>query len=310
MDDALDLLHALMATKLPAKAERMGNDAELKALPQLRKAAKKAAAAVDVLMTTPSATKSGEMASVVDAWSAIEQVVPREQLAEALATIAAVVPDTAGDDDTEWRAEPVARYGTVRGFIRLLVEVIGFGAVEAGAPVVKALKQLPNLIGRKKVGAEEVSTELVTGSWRRLVFANPNVSHGPVDKATYWFCVLEHLHRSLRRRDVFAGRGPGSRPDSHALPRRQTDRAGRRVRPLRAASTSTPPSSSWPPTVSPSPTNSSPVRPRSSRTTSTSSAATPSPGPPRRGCDNCATRTRTKVMTTAGRSERRESTGR
>ncbi|MFJ4554255.1 DUF4158 domain-containing protein [Streptomyces sp. NPDC088817] len=39
VDDALDLLHALTATKLLAKAERMGNDAKLKALPQLRKAA-------------------------------------------------------------------------------------------------------------------------------------------------------------------------------------------------------------------------------------------------------------------------------
>ncbi|MEK8174157.1 hypothetical protein NKH77_49800 [Streptomyces sp. M19] len=103
VDDALDLLHALMATKLLAKAERMGNDTKLKALPQLRKAAKK---------------------------------------------VAAVVPDTDGDDDAEWRAELVARYGTVRGFIRLLVEVIDFGAVEAGAPVVKALKRLPKLIGR------------------------------------------------------------------------------------------------------------------------------------------------------------------
>lgn len=55
VDDALDLLHALMGTKLLAKAERMGNDAKLKALPQLRKAAKKVAAAVDVLMTTPPA---------------------------------------------------------------------------------------------------------------------------------------------------------------------------------------------------------------------------------------------------------------
>jgi len=108
------------------------------------------------------------------------QVVPREQLAEALATIAAVVPDTDGDDDAEWRAELVARYGTVRGFIRLLVEVIDFGAVEAGAPVVKALKGLPDLIGRKKVGAEEVATELVTGSWRRLVFAGPGLPHGLV----------------------------------------------------------------------------------------------------------------------------------
>ncbi|MEU0375525.1 hypothetical protein ABZ070_36585 [Streptomyces sp. NPDC006283] len=68
----------------------------------------------------------------------------------------------------------------------------------------KALKGLPDLIGRKKVGAEEVASDLVTGSWRRLVFANPNVPHGLVDKAAYSFCVLEHLHRSLRRRDVFA----------------------------------------------------------------------------------------------------------
>ncbi|MFC9285176.1 DUF4158 domain-containing protein [Streptomyces sp. NPDC057052] len=113
VDDALDLLHALMATKLLAKAERMGNDAKLKALPQSRKAAKKVAAAVDVLMTTPPATDTGELVSVVDAWSAIEQVVPREQLAEALATIASMVPDTDGDDDAEWRAELVARYGTV-----------------------------------------------------------------------------------------------------------------------------------------------------------------------------------------------------
>ncbi|MDW6064617.1 Tn3 family transposase [Streptomyces sp. FXJ1.4098] len=158
-------------------------------------------------MTTPPATDTGELVSVVDAWSAIEQVVPREQLAEALATIAAVVPDTDGDDDAERRAELVARYGTVRGFIRLLVEVIDFGAVEAGAPVVKALKGLPDLIGRKKVGAEEVASDLVTGSWRRLVFANPSLPHGVVDKAAYSFCVLEHLHRSLRRRDVFAKDG-------------------------------------------------------------------------------------------------------
>jgi hypothetical protein len=103
--------------------------------------------------------------------------------------------------DAEWRAELVARYGTVRGFIRLLVEVIDFGAVEAGVPVVQALKRLPDLIGRKKVGAEEVAADLVAGSWRRLVFANPNVPHGLVDKAAYSFCVLEHLHRSLRRRD-------------------------------------------------------------------------------------------------------------
>ncbi|WDO05590.1 hypothetical protein ME763_07925 [Streptomyces murinus] len=39
------------------------------------------------------------------------------------------------------------------------------------------------------------------------MFANPDVPHGLVDKAAYSFCVLEHLHRSLRRRDVFAKDG-------------------------------------------------------------------------------------------------------
>ncbi|WP_199571392.1 hypothetical protein [Streptomyces murinus] len=108
---------------------------------------------------------------------------PREQLAEALATIASVVPDTDGDDDAEWRAELVARYGTVRGFIRLLVEITDFGAVE------------------------EAAADLVTGSWRRLVFADPDVPHGLVGKAAYSFCVLEYLHRSLCQRDVFARDG-------------------------------------------------------------------------------------------------------
>lgn len=87
VDDALDLLHVLMATKLLAKAVRLGKDARLKTLPQLRKAAKKVAAAVDVLMGTPPATEDGEPVSVAGIWSAIEQVVPRDQLADALACL-------------------------------------------------------------------------------------------------------------------------------------------------------------------------------------------------------------------------------
>ncbi|MFD8462673.1 hypothetical protein ACFV27_38715 [Streptomyces antimycoticus] len=98
-----------MAAKLLAKAERMGHDAKLKVLPQLRHAAKKVAAAVGILVTTTPTTGSCEKLSVVDAWSAIVQVVPHEQLAGALSTIAAALPDTDGDDHTEWRAELVAR---------------------------------------------------------------------------------------------------------------------------------------------------------------------------------------------------------
>lgn len=119
VDDALDLLDALMASKLLAKAERLGKDAGLKTLPRLRAAAKKVAAAVDVLMSTAPATEDGDVVSVAGAWSAIEKVVPREQLAAALAVIAETVPDDDGDGDAEWRRELAARYGTVRCFIKL-----------------------------------------------------------------------------------------------------------------------------------------------------------------------------------------------
>jgi hypothetical protein len=66
---------------------RLGEDASLKTLPQLRKAAKKVAAAVDVLVGTPPTTEDGEPVSVAGIWSAIEQVVPRDQLADALACL-------------------------------------------------------------------------------------------------------------------------------------------------------------------------------------------------------------------------------
>lgn len=178
VDDALDLLDVLMASRLLARADRVGKEEKLKALAKLKRAAGRVAKAVGVLLETAPAADTGELVSVVDAWAAIEKAAPRAKLAEALTIIAEVVPDEEGDEDAEWRAALATRYSTVRGFIRLLVDVVDFGAVEAGAPVVKALKQLPHLIGRKKLAAAEVERDRVTGSWRRLVFAAPEPSRG------------------------------------------------------------------------------------------------------------------------------------
>ncbi|MFF3418479.1 hypothetical protein ACFYW9_27840 [Streptomyces sp. NPDC002698] len=90
----------------------------------------------------------------------IEKAVPREKLAEALAVITEAVPDEEGDEDAEWRAALATRYSAVRGFIRLLIDVIYFGSVQTGTPVVNMLKRLPHLIGRKKI---EASDALVGG---------------------------------------------------------------------------------------------------------------------------------------------------
>ncbi len=67
-----------------------------------------------------------------------------------------------------------------------------------------ALKSLPDLMGRKKVGPAEIDTSLLVGSWRRLVLSAPHLELGTVDWKAYTFCVLEQLHRMLRSKQVFA----------------------------------------------------------------------------------------------------------
>jgi TnpA family transposase len=120
VDDALDVLEVLITSKLLNRAVREGNEDKLRALPDLKSAAKRMAAAMDVLIHTPQATTT-RVVSLAEVWNAIEEVVPREKLMEAVKTIAEQVP---ADEAAEWRARLVKRYRTVQGFIELLVEVI------------------------------------------------------------------------------------------------------------------------------------------------------------------------------------------
>jgi hypothetical protein len=137
-------------------------------------------------------------------WEQIEAVVPRNELAAAIAALFELTPPLDSDADQAWRAMLATRFGTVRPFLKLLVKVVDFGATREGAPILAALKTLPELMGRKKVGPAEIDTDLLTGSWRRLVLAAPNLEPGTVDWKAYVFCVLEQFHRMLRRREIFA----------------------------------------------------------------------------------------------------------
>ncbi|MEU8278372.1 hypothetical protein ACFYOK_35460 [Microbispora bryophytorum] len=92
----------------------------------------------------------------------------------------------------------------MRPSLPALVDVVDFGATSEGAPVLAALKSLPGLLGRKRVGPDEIDTDLLVGSWRRLVLSAPHLEAGCVDWKAYAFCVLEHFHRMLRRREIFA----------------------------------------------------------------------------------------------------------
>ena len=199
LDDALDLFDVLMATRLLARAKQESAHEQLQALPRF--AAAKLAAAVRVLFD--AVNSPGEL-SLAEVWSRIEAVVTRDEVAAALAEVDELAPGPDEELDEAWRAELVKRYATVRPFLASLVEVVDFGAVGAGEEVLQAFRRLPELVGRKKVRPSEVASKLVTGTWRRLVFGRPGAGADVVDHRAYVFCVLEHLHRALRRRDVFA----------------------------------------------------------------------------------------------------------
>ncbi|GAA1587659.1 hypothetical protein GCM10009678_82590 [Actinomadura kijaniata] len=200
VDDALDLLDVLVATKLLARAERETTKEKVKTLPRVERASAKLAAAVQVLIEATSEqidTSTGEVFppavdSVAAVWERIEAVVPRRELAAAIATIGELTSPLDSDADQAWRAQLVTRFATVRPFLELLTSVVDFGATPEG------------LLGRKKVAPAEIDTELLVGSWRRLVLSAPHAEPGTVDWKAYTFCVLEQFHRMLRRREIFA----------------------------------------------------------------------------------------------------------
>jgi len=124
----------------------------------------------------------------------------------AVATVAEQVPED-DDGDAEWRAGLVKRYRTVQGFIALLLEVIGFDATEAGRPVLAALRTAAAMApSRKHYRAADIAAHsaLTGGTWKRPIFANPDLEPDRIDKAAFIMCAVEHLYHALKRRDVFA----------------------------------------------------------------------------------------------------------
>jgi hypothetical protein len=200
VDDVLDLFTLLMATKLLAWAERESNKQRQRDMPRLARASVTLAKAARVLLAADV-----QAVTATELWAAVEQVASRDKVASAIEAVEELAPfGEDDDDDVDRRAELVKRYATVRPFLPMLTAVVPFGSTDAGAPVLAAARSLPDLAGRKRVRASEVDGALVAGSWRRLVLANPDLPAGAVDHRAYALCVLEQLHRALRRRDVFA----------------------------------------------------------------------------------------------------------
>jgi TnpA family transposase len=204
VDDALLLFDLLMSTKLLSGATRKNNKEKLKTFPRLKTAAARMAAAWAIVLA--ERPEGQEPASFPEMMAAVEQVVSREDLAAAVEAVRELLPPPGEGDDGGWRAALVGRYATVRPFIELLASVIPWGCTDAGTRILAALRGLPKVMAARKPGADHIRgfEDLVTGSWRRLVFASPKLEAPLIDRPAYVFCVLETLHDALRRRDVYA----------------------------------------------------------------------------------------------------------
>jgi len=119
VDDALDLLEVLIATKLLAKAERETAKEKMKTLPRVERAGAKPVTAFQVVFDTTSEqvdTDTGKISpppkveTLQARWERIEAAVPRSEPAAAIAELFELTPPLDSDADQAWRAMPVTRF--------------------------------------------------------------------------------------------------------------------------------------------------------------------------------------------------------
>lgn len=168
--------------------------------------------------TRIESAESDPATTLEQVWEAVDAVVSRSNLRAAVANLTATLPPPDTDVAGEWRAELIERYAVVRSFVPQLCRAIEFGATAEAAPVLDALRELPELLEARAtkrapagwLDAARIAADVVpVGWWRRLVFP-PGRPEGAAHRAAYVFCVLEQLHQRLRRRNVYAS---GSTPE-------------------------------------------------------------------------------------------------
>ena len=194
IDDCLELFDLIMTTELLGKAERETNKQRAREHPRLARASAKLAVAVEKLLEVSAAEAS---MPIEDVWREIEAVVNRAELRAAVDVVGELAPDLDEDDEGAMRARLSERIRLVSGFVRELCEVIELGSNAEGAPVLREMCRMPELLHpRRKLTAGDIDERLVRGSWRRLVYEQPPAAGGTVDRNAYVFCVLTQFHRA------------------------------------------------------------------------------------------------------------------
>ncbi|MER7131959.1 Tn3 family transposase [Streptosporangium saharense] len=210
VDDTLELLDLLMTTELLNKAQSAADKEKIRKHPKLAKASARLAVAVEALFDSDAWGGEDEEPRVSEVWEAIEAVVSRAELRAALVLVNENVLPADAEEPDDWRSELVGRYTTVSGFLKVLPKAICFGANAEGAPVLAAMRQLPEVLAYRSrlpaplIPARLIEATVVNGPWKRLVFGRPVHEGGAVNRHAYTFCLLEQFHRHLKRREIYA----------------------------------------------------------------------------------------------------------
>jgi hypothetical protein len=139
VDDALEMLDLLMSAELVGRARTASDKDKARRHPRLARASARLAVAVGALFDSDGWGGEGEEARVSKVWEAIEAVVSRAELRAALEVVTESTPPP-GAEDPDWRAALVGRYQAVAPVLKVLPDVITFGASAEGAPVLAAVQ--------------------------------------------------------------------------------------------------------------------------------------------------------------------------
>jgi len=185
LDDALDVLD-LLITQVTAEAKKNGRKKRLRSLKDLDRSA--------LILAEACAFMLNGAGSDNDLRKALFTKIPKENMLQSIATI----NELARVPDNNYYDEMVEQYGRVRRFLPHLLDKIDFKAAPAGTTLLEALNYLRQLDGKQKLSLEDAPVDIVSKSWRRLVFNKD----GQVNKQAYTLCVLDRLQDNLRRRDI------------------------------------------------------------------------------------------------------------
>ncbi|MFE5482953.1 DUF4158 domain-containing protein [Streptomyces sp. NPDC056527] len=227
LNDAIDILDRLITGTFINKPKRWAEKELLRAFPEF--AARGALVAEAFLAVLESVaervdTGTGEISDrhtdTASTRALLETYADRRVLAEAATLLLTYLPARDSDVDEARRTKALEKYPVLRKLVPLLVSSRLFKANKPGLRALTALHNLPRLMEADHARDGDIDTELLKGSWRRLVLGTPGPEPAGVNLSAYAMCVVETFHQRLCARDIYVeGSSRWANPQAALLPR-------------------------------------------------------------------------------------------